>query len=100
MLINHHIGSTAINHRQPNAVEMTGTAARAIAASTSIDGWPQHAGPWLPSRKPRWSRKCTCVVRSWRLTLAITVRTGEQYCNHKQSVRIDPLHRKQRQNAL
>ena len=69
---------------------MTGTAARAIAASTSIDGWPQHAGPWLPSRKPRWSRKCTFVVRSWRFTLAITVRTGEQYCNHKQSVRITP----------
>ena len=42
----------------------------AIAVSTSMLGWPQHAGPNVPFRKPRWSRKC--ALTPWAFTVEIT----------------------------
>ena len=49
----------------------------AIAVSTSMPGWPQHAGPNVPLRKPRWSRKCALTPTA--VTAAITDCTGVQY---------------------
>ena len=42
----------------------------AIAVSTSMLGWPQHAGPNVPFRKPRWSRKC--ALTPWAFAVEIT----------------------------
>ena len=52
----------------------------AIAVSTSTLGWPQQAGPNVPFRKPRWSRKWALIPAA---AAAVTIScTGSQYlCN-------------------